>query len=450
MSQSQTHDIANILDDLLKKAKTKGADAADAVAATAISLSHEQRLGKMENLERSEAHDLGLRVIIGKSQAIVSSNDWKPSALEELLDRAISMAKSVPEDPYIGLADPDQLFTGDIPDFETFDPVEPSAETLVERAKACEEAAMAVSGVTNSEGASASWGSADIFMAASNGFSAGFKSSSHSVSVSVIAGEGTNMETDYDFSSKVWGSDLRDPKDVGRVAGERAVKALNPRKGPTIKAPVILDPRISQRMAGSLLSAINGSAIVRGTSFLKDKLGQQVMSKAITLKEDPFRLRGYGSKAFDAEGLPTSQKNIVDEGILTTWILDLRTSRRLGMESTGNASRGAASAPSPSSTNTYIEAGELSPEELIKDIKAGFYVTSIMGHGANMVTGDYSQGASGFWIEDGQISYPVNEMTIAGNLKDMFMEMTPASDLTFRFGTDAPTLRIEGMTIAGA
>ncbi|WP_420549904.1 TldD/PmbA family protein [Curvivirga sp.] len=447
---SQNQDIANILDDMLKKAKAKGADAADAVAATAISLSHEQRLGKMESLERSEAHDLGLRVIIGKSQAIVSSNDWKEKALDELVDRAISMAKTVPEDPYIGLADPDMLFTGDVPDYETFDPEEPSAETLVERAKTCENAALAVEGVTNSEGASASWSSADIFMAASNGFSAGFKSSSSSVGVSVIAGEGTGMETDYDYSSKVWGSDLADPAEVGKSAGDRAIKKLNPRKGPTIQAPVIFDTRVSMRMVGSLLGAINGSSIARGTSFLKDSLNTQVMNKAITLKEDPHRLRGYGSKAFDAEGLPTNQKNIVDEGMLTTWIMDLRTARQLGMESTGNASRGAASAPSPSTTNTYIEAGELSPEELIKDIKSGFYVTSIMGHGANMITGDYSQGAAGFWIEDGEIVYPVNEMTIAGNLKDMFLEMTPANNLTFRYGTDAPTLRIEGMTIAGA
>ncbi len=447
---SQTKDIANILDDLLKKAKAKGADAADAVAATAISLGHEQRLGKMENLERSEAHDLGLRVMIGKSQAIVSSNDWKDEALDQLVDRAISMAKIVPEDPNIGLADPEQLFTGQVPDFETYDPSEPSAEQLIERAKICEEAAMSVAGVTNSEGASASWGSADIYVAASNGFSAGYKSSSHGISASVIAGEGLGMETDYDFTSKVWGSDLADPAEVGRSAGERAVAKLNPRKAETCQAPVIFDTRVSQRLAGALLGAVNGASIARGTSFLKDSLHKKVMSDAITLKEDPHRMRGYGSKPFDAEGLETRPKNIVDQGILTTWILDLRTARQLGMESTANASRGAASPPSPSTTNTYIEAGELSLEELLKDIKSGFYVTSIMGHGANMITGDYSQGASGFWIEDGKITYPVNEMTIAGNLKEMFLEMTPASDLVFRYGTDAPTLRIEGMTIAGS
>ena len=442
-------DTQSLLNDLVKKALAKGADAADALGATAVSVSHAQRLGKMEKLERSEAYDLGLRVLVGKRQAMVSSNDWDVKALDGLVDQAIAMAKAVPEDPHVGLADPDQLFKGPMAELDLYDAEEPNAEILIARAREVEEAAMAVDGVTNSEGAEADWNQWEVHLAGSNGFSGTYRNTRHGVGVSVLAGEGTEMESDYDFVNVIHGEDLGELAKIGRTAAEKAVAKLNPRKGETAAMPIIFDPRISNGLARHLTSAINGASIARGTSFLKDKLGQQVMSKNITIIEDPHRVRGLGSKPFDAEGLANRSKKLVDAGELTTWVLDLRTGRQLGMESTGNAARGIGSPPSPATTNVHIEAGSLSPEELMADIKNGFYVTSLMGMGVNGITGDYSRGASGFWIEDGKISYPVSEVTIAGNLKDMFMEMTAASDLEFRYSCNAPTIRIDGMTLAG-
>lgn len=442
-------DTESLLHDLIQKALKRGADAADAVAATAVSLSHAQRLGKMEKLERSEAHDMGLRVIIGKRQAVVSSNDWKADALDQLIDQAISMARVVPEDPHIGLADEDQIFKGPFTDLDLYDPVEPAPEVLIERARAAEDAALAVEGITNSEGAEADWSRWDIRLAASNGFSGAYQNSRHGVGVSVLAGEGTGMESDYDFHSTVHGEDLEDASQVGLRAATKAVEKLNPKRGKTGQYPIIFDPRVANSIPRHLAGAINGASVARGTSFLKNKLHQQVMAEGIDVVEDPHRIRGLASKPFDAEGLKNYAKNLVDKGMLTTWVLDLRTARQLGMESTGNASRGAGSPPSPSITNLYIAAGKASPKDLMADIKTGFYVTSLMGQGVNGITGDYSRGASGFWIENGEIAYPVNEMTIAGNLKDIFMNLTAADDLEFRYGTNAPTLRIDGMTVAG-
>lgn len=442
-------DPRNLLSDLIAKAIKSGADQADAVAAAGTSVSHTQRLGKVESLERSESHDLGLRVIVGKKQAVVSSNDWAPDALDELVARAITMARAVPDDAYCGLADPDQLTDRTDLNLDLFDPSEPSAEDLIERARAAEDAALAVKGVNNSDGASAEWSRWDIYLAASNGFVGGYKGSRHGIGVSVLAGEGTGMETDYDYSSTVHGSDLRAPEDIGRTAGERAVAKLKPRKGATKALPVVFDPRMSPSLVRHLTSAINGTSIARGTSFLKEKLGQQVMSAALTIMDDPHRVRGLASKPFDAEGLANAPMALVEDGVLQTWILDLHTARQLNLQSTGRASRGTSSPPSPSTTNVHLAAGTVSPKELMSDITSGFYITSLMGMGVNGITGDYSRGASGFWIENGEIAYPVNEMTIAGNLKDMFMRMTAADDLEFLHATNAPTVRIDGMTIAG-
>jgi PmbA protein len=442
-------DPRNLLSDLIAKATKAGADQADAVAAAGTSVSHSQRLGKVESLERSESHDLGLRVIIGKKQAVVSSNDWAPDALNDLIDRAIAMARAVPDDAYCGLADRDQLTDRTDMDLDLFDPSEPSAEDLIERARAAEDAALAVEGVSNSDGASAEWSRWDIYLAASNGFVGGYKGSRHGIGVSVLAGEGTGMETDYDYSTTVHGSDLRAPEEIGRSAGERAVAKLNPRKGATKALPVVFDPRMSPSLVRHLTSAINGAAIARGTSFLKDKMDQQVMNSALTIVDDPHRRRGLASKPFDAEGLPNAPMALVRDGVLQTWILDLHTARQLNLQSTGRAARGTSAPPSPSTTNVHLEPGTVSPKELMSDIASGLYVTSLMGMGINGVTGDYSRGASGFWIENGEIAFPVNEMTIAGNLKDMFMNMSAADDLDFLHATNAPTVRIDGMTIAG-
>ena len=442
-------DARSLLDDLITKAKKRGADAADALLVNSNSISHAERLGQTERLERSEARDLGLRVFFGKQQAVVSSNDWQAETLDDLVDRAVAMAKVVPEDPYCGLADADQLFTGDLPELDIFDSTEPAPEALIERAKAAEEAARAVKGVTNSEGAESSWSLNDVTLAASNGFSGGYEISRHGVGVSVIAGEGTGMERDYEFSSTVHESDLDDSTAVGKAAGERAVKRLSPRKGPTLKAPVVYDPRVSHGLIGHLASAINGSSIARGTSFLKDAMDTKVFADGITITDDPHRKRGLRSKPFDAEGLANQSMSLIEDGVLKSWILDLRSARQLGLTSTARASRGVSGPPSPSVTNLYLVAGTDTPAALMSDIDSGFYVTELMGFGIDMVTGDYSRGAAGYWIEKGEIAYPVSEMTVAGNLKDMFLNLTPANDLTFRYGTNAPTVRVDGMTVAG-
>ena len=441
-------DPRNLLDDLIARARRAGADAADALMVESASLSLARRLGKPEKLERAENQDLGLRVLIGKRQAIVSSSDRSPAILDELVERAVAMARSVPEDPYCGLASPDEIDRHP-PQLELNDPIEPTPEALADRASAAEEAARAVAGVTNSEGAEAGWSRHRVAMAASNGFAGAYEGSRHGVSVSVIAGNGTGMERDYDYSSAVFAADLTDPAEVGRKAGERAVARLGPRKVATTKVPVVFDPRVSGGLLGHLAGAINGSAIARGTSFLKDKLGQQVMAKGLTVTDDPHRARGLRSRPFDGEGIASRRRDIVADGVLTTWVLDLRSARQLGLKSTGHAGRGTSSPPSPGPTNLFLAPGTVTREALIGGIDQGFYVTELIGFGVNGITGDYSRGAAGFWIEGGALAYPVSEVTIAGNLKDMFLNLTPADDLVFRHGTDAPTVRIDGLTIAG-
>jgi PmbA protein len=449
MSDNEAQNAIDLLNDLVAKAKKAGADAADAVAVAGISLSHTRRLGKTEKLERSESQDLGLRVLIGKQQAIVSSSDRAPATLDELVERAVAMARAIPEDPFCGLAEPREITT-QWPTLDMLDPDEPSAETLIDRARAAEETALAVDGVTNSEGADAGWGRSRVALVASNGFAGSYAGSSHGVSASVIAGSGTAMERDYDFASAVYGGDLRSPEEVGRQAAERAIKRLGARKMPTGKVTVIFDPRVARSFLSHLLGPISGPSIARGTSFLKDKLGEQIFPEAISIVEDPHRQRGLRSKPFDGEGIANKRRALIDKGVLTTWLLDLRSARQLKMATTGHAARGTASPPSPAATNVWIEPGSQTPQELYADVKSGFYVTELMGMGVNGVTGDYSRGAAGFWIENGALAFPVSEMTVAGNLKDMFLRMVAANDLEFRTGADSPTLRIDDLTVAGA
>ncbi|MBP2300096.1 TldD/PmbA family protein [Azospirillum picis] len=440
--------VLNLLDDLIAKARTAGADAADAVLFDSASVSLAQRLGKTEKLERSESGDLGLRVFIGKRQAIVSSTDRSAKALDELVERAIAMARVVPEDGFAGIADPAQL-ARTWPDLDVCDPEEPAAETLIERARIAEEAALAVDGVTNSEGADAGWSRSTIAIAASNGFAGSYGVSRQSLSASVIVGTGTGMERDYDYDSKVYGADLRDAAAIGREAGERAVRRLNPRRVKSCKVPVVFDPRVSRGLLGHLTGAISGPSIARGTSFLKDRMGQRIFAPSITIVDDPHVKRGLRSRPFDAEGVEVKRRTLIEDGVLTTWLLDLRSARQLGLQTTGHAARGTSGPPGPAPANVYMAAGARSRADMLAEIKDGFYVTDLMGMGVNGVTGDYSRGAGGFWIENGEITYPVNEITIAGNLKDMFLNMEAADDLELRFGMDAPTVRIDGMTIAG-
>jgi PmbA protein len=438
----------NLLSDLISAAKKAGADAADAVTYNAASISVSCRMGELEKLERAESNDLGLRVFIGRQQAMVSSTDFTPSILGEVIQRAVAMAKAAPEDPYCGLAKREQLVSNP-PDIDICDSTEPSNEYLVEVAKAAEDSARAVPGITNTEGAETGWSRAKIAIATSNGFAQSYETSSHSLAASVLAGEGTAMERDYDYTSAVYLDDLKDPTEIGRSAGERAVRRLNPKKVETQQVPVIFDPRVSGGLIRHYAGGINGSSIARGTSFLKDSMGEKIFADGVNIIDDPHRPRGHRSKPFDAEGLSNSRRVLVDNGILATWVLDLSSACQLEMESTGNASRGTSSPPSPAVSNIYMEAGKRTPKELMSNIENGFYITELIGMGINMLTGDYSRGASGFWIENGEVTYPVSEMTIAGNLKDMFAKLVPANDLVFRYGTDAPTIRIDGMTVAG-
>ncbi len=442
-------DNLNLLTDLIAKAGNRGADAADAVLVKSVALSHSRRLGETEKVEREESTDLGLRVLVGKKQAIVSSTDLTPGALDELSDRAIAMARTVPDDPYTGLADPDQL-CGSIPNLDTFESDEPAPDVLIDRAARCEDAARGVSGVTNSEGSDASWTFRDMALAASNGFTGSYSVSNHTVGVSVLAGEGTEMESDYDYGSTVYGADLEDAAVIGRRAGERVVKRLNPRKMKTMQVPVVYDVRVAGGLLGHLVGAITGPAIARGTSFLKEKLGKQIFGTGIKVIDDPLRPRGLRARPFDGEGIATKKTEVVSDGVLQTWLLDLASARQLNLRTTGHAARGTSSPPSPTASNLHLEPGSQTLAELIADIDSGFYVTSLMGMGVNGVTGDYSRGAAGFWIENGEIAFPVSEMTVAGNLNDMYRHLTPANDLEFRYATNSPTVRIEGMTVAGA
>lgn len=439
-----------ILDNLVTQARKAGADAAEAVAYDGTSLSLTWREGKVESLERSESRDLGLRVFVGKRMAITSTTDRSPEALAAVVERAVAMARLVPEDPYCGLADPEQLATPPYPALDLYDPDEPSSEALIALARDAEQAALAVPGVSRpDDGASVGWGRGRTAVVSSNGFAGTSDNSRTSLGVSVIAGQGTAMETEYDSTSAVFWRDLEDAAQVGQRAGERAVRRLGGRKVETTQVPVVFDPRVARSLLGHLAGAITGSAIARGTSFLKDKLGQRVLAAGLNVIDDPLRPRGLRSRPFDGEGLATQRRAIVEDGVLTTWLLDLRSARQLGLTSTGHAARSVSSPPYPTTSNFYLEPGNLTPEQMIAEVGTGFYVTSLMGQGVNMITGDYSRGAAGFWIEDGQIAYPVSEVTIASSLPQMLLNLTPASDLVFKAGTDCPTLRVDGMTVAG-
>jgi PmbA protein len=438
----------DLLADLIAHARAAGADAADALLVSGTSLGVQRRLGKTEHVERSEGRDLGLRVFLGQRAAVVSATSVDPSGFAALAERAVAMAKVVPEDPYIGLADtaapPEPI------DLDLVDPTEPDTDALILRAAAAEDAAMAVHGVTNSEGAGSGFSRSEVTLVTSAGFAGHRVRTSHSVSATALAGSGTEMQRDYDYHGTVHLADLDDPGVIGRSAGERAVARLNPTRPKTAKVPIVFDPRVAGGLLGHLVGAINGASIARGTSFLKDKLGQRIFRAGVFVHDDPRRVRGLRSREFDGEGTPTAPYTLIEDGVLTTWLLDSRSARQLGLRSTGHASRGTGGPPSPSVSNLYLAAGTLTPTALMADIKIGLYITEMIGMGVNGVTGDYSRGAAGYMIRDGAIAEPVAELTVAGHLLEMFAEMVPASDLVLRRGTDAPTVRIDGMTMAGA
>ena len=439
--------LSKLAERLVEAARRAGADAADAVAVRSMSLSVGVREGAVDQSERSESDDVGLRVFVGRRTAVVSTNDITGD-VAPLAERAVAMAKVAPEDKFAGLADASRLARTQ-PELDLLDPDMPSVAVLEDRALRAEAAGLAVKGVSKSEGASASASIGGMVLVTSDGFHGAYLVSRCGFSMSAIAGEGTAMETDYDYTSALHAADLESPEKVGRTAGERAVARLNPRKVDTTKVPIVYDKRVSSSLVGHLAGAINGSSIARKTSFLKDKRGERLFRPGIRIIDDPLRQRGQRSRPFDAEGVAGARLALIDDGVLTSWLLDSATARELGLTTTGHAQRGVSSAPSPGATNLYLEAGTMSPDELMADIQNGFYITSLIGMGVNQVTGDYSRGASGFWIENGKPTYPVSEVTIAGNLVDMFASLTPANDLEFRHAVDAPTVRVEGLTVAG-
>jgi PmbA protein len=442
-------DQQDILAGLIRAAKRAGADAADALVVESVSAGVSCRLGKLEDVERAESANLGLRVFVGAQVAFVSSSDISERGVAELPERAVAMARLAPEDKYAGLA-PKERLAKTIPDLDIEDSHEPPADALVDSARAIEAAAMAVKGITNSEGGSASYGRSAIALATSEGFFGRYAATSHSIGVSVLAGEGTGMERDDDYASARHLADLESADIVGRRAGERAVARMNPRKVKSQAVPVVYDPRAANGLLGHFAGAISGASIARGVSFLKDKMSELVFAPNITILDEPHRMRGLRSKPFDGEGVRNTRWALIENGVLKTWLLDCASAKQLGLETTGHAARGTGGPPSPSTTNLYMAPGTLTRDALIADISEGFYVTELMGMGVNGVTGDYSRGATGFWIENGAIAYPVSEVTIAGNLKEMFRNLVPANDLVFRHGVDAPTIRVEGMTVAGA
>ncbi len=439
-----------LLEALLERARRAGAEEADALLVRSRSLDAEVRLGALESLERSESFGLGLRVLIGRRQAFVSTSSTASDVLDELVERALSMARIAPEDPHAGLAPAERLAEEtDATTLELFDPTTLAEDRLKEMALATEEAARAVAGVTNSGGASASWGEGMRMLATSHGFFGCERASHFALAVSVMAQADDERQRDYEAVTTRFLEDLPAPEEIGRQAGERTVRRLGARQIDTDRLPIVFEPRVARSLAGHFAAAIDGEAVARGTSFLKDSMGERVFAPAIRILDDPHRRRGLRSRSFDAEGVATRPIELVKEGVLRSWLLDCASARRLGLASTGHAARGLSGPPSPAASNLCIAPGERDRESLIGEIERGLLVHELIGQGVNPVTGDYSRGASGFWIEKGEILFPVQEITIAGNLKDMFARMEAADDLVFRYGIDAPTLRIDGMTVAG-
>lgn len=446
MSSPDTLSSAEQFLDLAKKA---GADAADVLAVNGTSEQVRVRNGAIDQVERSEATDFGLRVFVNGASAVVSGTARTADDYRTLAERAVQMAKVAPPDASLGLQDtsgraapPDGL--------ELADHTWPDTTTLADLALAAEAACMEVKGVTKIDGSAASAGHREIALVTSNGFSGTYLRTGYSISASAIAGEGTSMERDYDYSSKVHFADLGDPQSIGRRAGERAVRALNPRKMASQKCPVVFEARLASSFPSLLAQAANGSGVVRGTSFLKDMMGSQVFAEGISIIDDPLLVRGLSSKPFDAEGLMCNAFNLVENGVLSNWLLDGRTARKLDLTSNARAARSTGGQPSPSSTNLWLANGTISVRDMFSGIKDGIVITSMFSSGVNMITGDYSRGAAGLRIENGEITHPVSEITIAGNLKDMFANLTPADDLEMKSSTNAPTCLVEGMTVAGA
>jgi len=439
----------NLLNDVVAAALKAGADAAEAVSARREALSISVRMGQLEEVEREESRDLGLRVFIGRRQAVVSGSDISAEGRAKLVERAVAMAALAPEDPYAGLADSDRLAHGPLADLQLFDPTEPDAETLEARAREAEAAARAVAGVTNSDGGSAAWSASEWLMATSGGFLGRHRASGFSLGASAIAGDENGMENGYEGRSVRWDADLPSPEAIGAEAGRRAAGRLGARKIASTTAPVIFENRLAASLMGPLIGAISGPAIARGTSFLKDKLGERIFSESIHIVDEPHRLRGLGSAPFDDEGVANARTAVIEGGVLTTWLLNTASARQLGLKTTGHASRGLAGPPGVAPTNLTFQPGSQNLQALMRDASRGLLVTSMFGPSLNGNTGDWSVGCSGFWFEAGEIAFPVNEITVAGNLLEVFRRVVPGSDLEIRGASNAPSLLVDDLAIAG-
>ena len=430
---------------LVEAARKAGADSSDAVIVRSRSVSVSVRLGKVEATEASENDDFSLRVFVGKKVASISANlSADPISLAE---RAVAMAKVSPENPFEGLADCTRLVKAP-KDLDLFDPFVPDSKYLTEKALETENSALSVKGVTNSDGASAGYGSGGLVLVTSDGFCGSYQSSRFSFSCSALAGEGTAMERDYDYTTALHHEDLDKTTTIGKNAGERAVRRLNAQKAKTGTVNVIFEPRMARTIASHIASMVNGAAVARKTSLLQNRMGEQIMKPTITVTDQPLKKRGNSSRPFDGEGVEGVPLNVIENGVLRHWFLSSSVARELHLETNGHGVRSASSVQ-PASTNFAIEPGDKTPEEIMQEIKTGFYVTELVGHGVDLVTGQYSRGASGFWIENGELAYPVSEVTLGSNLLDMLAHLTPASDIDRRYGTAAPSLLIEGMTLAG-
>ena len=443
--------LTQLTDTLLSAANKAGAESADAIATDGRSVSIEVREGDLEHAERAEGIEIGLRVMIGKRQACVSASDASDATIAQMAERAVAMAEIAPEDPHIGLADPDQLAKSwDLADLDLVeDAPEPSPANMQATAVEAEAAAMAIKGISQVQSAASSYSRNRIHLAASNGFSGGYERSSHALYCVAISGEGLEMERDHFGEARVFQSDLPGPEHIGQEAARRAIARAGARKPKTGAYPVLYDERIATSLIGHLLQAANGASVARGSSWLRECLGEQILPDTLSLIENPHRPRVSGSKPFDAEGLPTKQRNIVENGVLQGWTLDLSSARQLGMDSTASAARGTSSPPGPSNTNVALTQGSVSQDDLIKEMGTGLLVTSMIGSTISATTGDYSRGASGFWIENGEITFPVNECTIAGNLHDMLRSIRPANDARTHLSRVVPSLLVQGMTLAG-
>ncbi len=441
--------LEDLASQALDTAKRAGADKADVLMAESVDATATCRLGKQEALERSESSGLGLRVWVGDRQAMVSTSDLRPEKLGILAERAVAMAKVATPDAYSTLADA-SLLAKEWPELDLFDGEEPSAADLLETTLKAEAAGRDVAGITNSEGADASFSSNRVFLATSEGFAGGYRISSHALSVTLLAGEKDGMERDYDYSVARHRVDLADAESIGRKAAELTLSRIGSRKIASTSVPIVFDPRIGKNLLGTLVGAISGASVSRKTTFLLEQLGKEVFAANINVIDDPLVKRGLGSHPFDGEGVRVKKQAIIENGVLKTWLLDTRTAKQLGMQTTGHASRGLSSPPSPTCSNLYMQNGSITRDALLAQVHTGLYVTDVFGMGVNIITGDYSQGAAGFWIENGKISYPVSEITIAGRLPEMFKAIQPANDLTMRYSINTPTFAIGGMTIAGS